>query len=31
MYEINIDYFKDLDMNKTAEEKIAELDEEVLS
>lgn len=28
-YEINIDYFKDLDMNKSSEEKIAELDEEV--
>lgn len=27
-YKINIDYFKDLDMNKSAEEKIAELDEE---
>ena len=27
-YKIDIDYFKDLDMNKTAEEKIAELDEE---
>ena len=24
-YEINIDYFKDLDMNKSSEEKIAEL------
>ena len=28
-YEINIDYFKDLDMNKSSEEKISELDEEV--
>lgn len=28
IYKINIDYFKDLDMNKSAEEKIAELDEE---
>ena len=27
-YKIDIDYFKDLDMNKTAEEKIADLDEE---
>ena len=27
-YKIDIDYFKDLDMNKTAEEKIAELDED---
>lgn len=27
-YKIDIDYFKDLDMNKTSEEKIAELDEE---
>lgn len=27
-YEINIDYFKELDMNKSSEEKIAELDEE---
>ena len=26
---INIDYFKDLDFNKTQEEKIAELDEEI--
>ena len=26
-YPINIDYFKDLDMNKTKEERIAELDE----
>lgn len=28
-YKINIDYFKDLDMNKSSEEKIADLDEEV--
>lgn len=27
-YQIDINYFKDLDMNKTAEEKIADLDEE---
>ncbi|MFQ9515493.1 MAG: YceD family protein [Eubacterium sp.] len=27
-YKIDIDYFKDLDMNKSAEEKVAELDEE---
>ena len=27
-FKIDIDYFKDLDMNKTAEEKIAELDED---
>ncbi len=27
-YKIHIDYLKDLDMNKTSEEKVAELDEE---
>ena len=28
-YKVNIDCFKDLDMNKTSEQKIAELDEEI--
>lgn len=28
-YRVDIDYFKDLDLNKTSEEKISELDEEV--